>query len=73
MGSRTCIGKHVSILEMSKLIPELVRQFDFALDEQQQQQQLARPGKEWTTSNYWFVMPVDFRVKVKALPGAEIG
>lgn len=69
MGSRTCIGKHVPILEMSKLIPELVRRVDFALDEQQ----LARLGKEWTTSNYWFVMPVDFRVKAKALPGAEIG
>ena len=32
MGSRTCIGKYVSILEMSKLIPELVRRFDFTLD-----------------------------------------
>jgi cytochrome P450 len=63
MGSRTCIGKHVSILEMSKLIPELVRRFDFELDEH-----LARPGAEWTTSNYWFVMPVDFRVRVKSRP-----
>lgn len=53
---------------MSKLIPELVRRFDFALDEE-----LARPGKEWTTSNYWFVMPANFRVKVKAFPRAEIG
>jgi cytochrome P450 len=58
MRSRTCIGKHVSILEMSKLIPGLVRRFDFALDEQQQQQQQQQvwPGREWTTSNYCLLL-----------------
>jgi cytochrome P450 len=56
MGSRTCLGKQVSILEISKLVPELVWRFDFALDEE-----LAHSGKEWTTSNYWFVMPANFR------------
>jgi cytochrome P450 len=33
MGSRTYIGKNISLLEMSKLVPQLVRRFDFALDE----------------------------------------
>ena len=61
MGSRTCIGKYVSILEMSKLIPELVRRFDFTLDDE-----LAGPGAQWTTSNSWFVTPVNFRTKVKS-------
>jgi cytochrome P450 len=60
MGSRTCIGKHVSILEMSKLIPELVRRFDFALDPS-----LSAPDSNWTTRNYWFVQPVNFSVKVR--------
>lgn len=41
---------------MSKLIPQLVRTFDFELEQ---------PNKEWETMNYWFVKPVNFRVKVK--------
>lgn len=28
-GTRTCIGKHISHLEMVKLLPELVRRYDF--------------------------------------------
>ncbi|KAH9884993.1 cytochrome P450 [Xylariomycetidae sp. FL2044] len=61
LGSRTCIGRHISMLEMSKLIPELVRHFDFELDEE-----LARPGSSWTTRNRWFIKPLDFNVRVKA-------
>jgi hypothetical protein len=41
---------------MSKLIPQLVRKFDFELE---------NPNKEWETENFWFVKPVDFRVRVK--------
>jgi len=44
------------LLEMSKLIPQLVRRFDFELDP---------PGREWSTENYWFVKPSRFWVKVK--------
>ena len=29
MGSRTCLGKNISLLEMDKVVPELVRRFDF--------------------------------------------
>jgi cytochrome P450 len=56
LGSRTCLGRHISILEMSKLIPQLVREFDFELE---------RPHEEWDTGNYWFVKPTNFRLKVK--------
>ncbi|KAH7111803.1 cytochrome P450 [Dendryphion nanum] len=28
-GSRTCIGKNISLLEITKLVPQLVRKFDF--------------------------------------------
>ncbi|KAF2853429.1 cytochrome P450 [Plenodomus tracheiphilus IPT5] len=58
LGSRTCIGRHISFLEMSKLIPTLVRDFEFELDGKLQ-------TEKWTTRNYWFVKPVDFRVKVE--------
>ncbi|KAF2240729.1 putative cytochrome P450 pisatin demethylase [Trematosphaeria pertusa] len=57
MGSRTCLGRHVSMLEMSKLVPRLVRDYDFELEGDE---------KEWDTANFWFVKPVDFRVTVKA-------
>ncbi|CAG5186751.1 uncharacterized protein ALTATR162_LOCUS11693 [Alternaria atra] len=32
-GPRTCIGKNVSLLEMYKVIPQIVRKFDFVADE----------------------------------------
>ncbi|KAF3396481.1 Pisatin demethylase [Penicillium rolfsii] len=54
LGSRTCIGKHISILEMSKLIPRLLREFEFT-----------PLRKNWTTQNFWFVKPTDFEVQVK--------
>jgi cytochrome P450 len=55
MGSRTCIGKNISLLEMSKLIPVLVRDFDFELSQDNR-------VDGWTTSARWFVKPRDFKV-----------
>ncbi|KAF2791289.1 pisatin demethylase [Melanomma pulvis-pyrius CBS 109.77] len=57
LGSRTCIGRHISMLEMSKLIPLLVRDFDFVLDDN-----LVR--NEWKTTNHWFVKPRNFKVTI---------
>ncbi|KAJ4125640.1 hypothetical protein NW765_001414 [Fusarium oxysporum] len=42
MGARTCIGRHISILEISKLIPRLIRDFDFTFPE---------GAKEFNTNN----------------------
>jgi cytochrome P450 len=55
LGSRTCLGRHISEIEMSKLIPRLVREFEF---------EIIKEG-EWETQNYWFVKPTDFVLKVK--------
>ncbi|KAK5723190.1 hypothetical protein LTR17_013910 [Elasticomyces elasticus] len=57
-GARTCIGKHISLLEMSKVLPQVYRQFDFM------------PLKsmrclEYKTSNVWFVKQ-DFACLVSA-------
>jgi cytochrome P450 len=57
LGSRSCIGRHVSLLEMSKLIPRIIRDFDFELETSLQR-------NNWNTWNYWFVKPVDFKVRV---------
>jgi cytochrome P450 len=46
-GARTCIGRHISHLEMVKLIPEIVRRYEF--------EGLAEGGL--TSCNRWFVKP----------------
>ncbi|KAF2176414.1 cytochrome P450 [Zopfia rhizophila CBS 207.26] len=45
-GSRTCIGKNISLMEISVLIPQLVRAFDF---------ELVDPEAELECENLWFV------------------
>ncbi|KPM35679.1 hypothetical protein AK830_g10879 [Neonectria ditissima] len=45
-GTRTCIGRHIAIMEMAKIIPELLRRFELTL---------ADPQAEWKTKNIWFV------------------
>lgn len=46
LGSRTCLGKNISIMEMSKVIPQLIRRFDIRLED------LKKP---WKTTNWWLV------------------
>jgi len=64
MGSRTCIGKNISLLEMSKLVPQLVRNFNFELDEDLQTAGLK-------SLNRWFVKQQNFRGKVFARAGEQ--
>jgi cytochrome P450 len=45
-GSRTCLGKHISLIEIHKVIPQLLRTFKV---------ELTHPGKEWEICNHWFV------------------
>ena len=45
-GSRTCLGKNISLIEMYKVIPSLLITFDV---------QLAEPAREWQIENSWFV------------------
>ncbi|KXJ87349.1 cytochrome P450 [Microdochium bolleyi] len=66
LGSRTCIGRHISMLEMCKLLPLLVRDFDFSLAE-------SLSGKEWGTRGGWFIKPVDFDVLVQPRRRTEVG
>ncbi|KAH7093666.1 cytochrome P450 [Paraphoma chrysanthemicola] len=54
-GSRTCIGKNISLLEMSKLIPRLVTKFDLRLLD----------GKATLeTQNVWFVKQINLICQV---------
>ncbi|KAK2787600.1 hypothetical protein FQN53_005050 [Emmonsiellopsis sp. PD_33] len=42
MGSRTCIGKNISLLEIYKVVPSLLRRFEINFE---------NPNKEWKTTN----------------------
>jgi cytochrome P450 len=57
MGSRTCIGKNISLLEMSKLVPQLVRRFDLALEDGLEKGHLI-------SLNRWFVKQQNFHGRV---------
>ncbi|KAK2609701.1 hypothetical protein N8I77_003190 [Diaporthe amygdali] len=63
LGSRTCIGKNISLLEIAKVIPYLVRNFDMTLIEPLSKM------PELPSKCAWFVGIKDFRVNVK--PRAE--
>ncbi|CAK7221894.1 hypothetical protein SBRCBS47491_004685 [Sporothrix bragantina] len=56
-GSRTCIGKNISLCEMYKMIPELLRAYHI---------ELVHPEHEWTTHNYWFNKPSNVETRVTA-------
>lgn len=51
MGSRTCIGKNISLLEIYKLVPTLLRRFEISFDD---------PNSEWEIVNAWFVKQHNF-------------
>ncbi|CVK96642.1 related to pisatin demethylase cytochrome P450 CYP57 [Fusarium mangiferae] len=54
-GSRTCIGKNISLLEINKLIPVLVRTFDFSIVNACKQRH----------ENFWLVKQVDTQCQVQ--------
>jgi hypothetical protein len=54
----------VAILEMSKLIPQLLRKFEFELEDRLKKE-------EWKTSNRWFVKNYDFRYRVRLRDNKE--
>ena len=55
-GARTCIGKNISLLEIYKLVPTFLRNFEIELE---------RPEAEWKLHNAWFVRQLDFNTVFK--------
>ncbi|KAK5056797.1 hypothetical protein LTR84_012329 [Exophiala bonariae] len=63
-GTRTCIGKNISIMEICKLIPMLVQRYDFEIVPSPP----SKPGKggsQLVTNNLWFVKPMNVSVRVR--------
>ncbi|KAJ6055375.1 hypothetical protein N7444_004473 [Penicillium canescens] len=54
-GARTCIGKNISLLEMCKVIPQIVRRFDLEFD---------RPGEQWVEDCAWFVF-TEYKCRIR--------
>lgn len=57
LGARTCIGRHISILEVVKLVPRLLRELEFEL--------AGPPGEGMRCDDYWFVLPKELMVNVR--------
>ncbi|GJC78609.1 cytochrome P450 monooxygenase AFLA_114810 [Colletotrichum liriopes] len=55
-GVRTCIGKNISLMEMSKLIPQFLRKFEL---------EWASAEPEWDICTYWFAKQTGLLVRVK--------
>ncbi|KAF3047879.1 hypothetical protein E8E11_008115 [Didymella keratinophila] len=52
-GPRTCIGKNISLLEMSKVIPQIVRKYDLNVVPNEK-------GEKYTWRTRWFAKPSFF-------------
>ncbi|PYI06980.1 cytochrome P450 [Aspergillus sclerotiicarbonarius CBS 121057] len=55
-GSRTCMGKHIAMCELYKVIPELLRSFHL---------ELVAPEEELENMSYWFYEPKEVNLKVQ--------
>ncbi|KXS98944.1 hypothetical protein AC579_6731 [Pseudocercospora musae] len=55
-GSRICIGKHITRIEMFKLVPTLLMLFDFEFD---------RPDRTWKVHPGWFQRQSDVFMRVR--------
>ncbi|KAH8696796.1 cytochrome P450 [Phaeosphaeriaceae sp. PMI808] len=55
-GPRVCLGKHIGMMEVYKLIPAVLRRFEIELEER---------SREARFRNGWFVRPLEFKVKFR--------
>lgn len=53
-GARTCIGKNISLLEIYKLVPTFLRNFEVEME-----------AEDWKTENAWFVRQKEFYCKFR--------
>lgn len=56
-GTRTCLGKHISLMEMTKVVPQLLREFELSFDE--------GPEQEWMMRNVWVGQQKGLNLRLK--------
>jgi cytochrome P450 len=54
--TRSCIGKNISIMEMGKLVPQILHEFDL---------EWASEKDEWTVTTFWFAKQTDMIVRFR--------
>ncbi|KAL2438169.1 Cytochrome P450 monooxygenase cicH [Exophiala dermatitidis] len=54
-GNRACIGKNISLLEISKLVPQLLRHYKFSF---------GFPNLDWKVAGGWFVWQDGFQARI---------
>ncbi|OQV05442.1 hypothetical protein CLAIMM_10183 [Cladophialophora immunda] len=54
-GPRTCVGKNISLTEIHKMLPNMLRRYRL---------ELVAPKKEWKTHNFWFNKQTGINVKI---------
>lgn len=62
LGSRTCIGKNISLLEISKVVPQLLRKFDISAVNRTG---AANGGGQLPSRCAWFVKQKEFMAQIK--------
>jgi cytochrome P450 len=76
MGSRTCLGKNISLLEIYKLVPTMLRRFEVCYPPKRRMESLGAnsgpkqiefkdPSQDWQLINAWFVKQTNFDVLLK--------
>ncbi|KIW21750.1 uncharacterized protein PV07_12820, partial [Cladophialophora immunda] len=60
-GKRGCLGKNIALLEISKLVPQLLRRYEFSL---------ARPDLKWKVRGGWMVRQEGVVVTVSKRTGS---
>lgn len=60
-GARGCVGKNIAMLEMTKVLPEIIRRFDV---------KWASGAESWTTVAGWFWKQKDIELTFKPRPSS---
>lgn len=55
MGSRSCVGKNLALVEMYRYVAQFFRNFDA---------ELVRPERPWQTKTQWFAFQRDFPIRI---------
>ncbi|KAJ5762320.1 cytochrome P450 [Penicillium nucicola] len=56
-GSRTCIGKNISIMEMGKLVPQIIRHFEIEWDSDK---------SDWRVETFWFAKQHGLKCRLRS-------
>ncbi|KAF2996518.1 hypothetical protein E8E13_006109 [Curvularia kusanoi] len=60
-GHRSCLGKHIALVEIYKVVPQILRNFEI---------KWADPSRDWKTENFWAVRQTNMEVVFCQKPAA---